>query len=305
MPVNCANPTNDQERALCNCNEATQAMVQALENYEKRYLAYTADKTSWNRWNQYWNDWKNKTGDFEVWRGRLSSKEKTFNKKLGWYNNCKSKSDTNETNNQCIAEARNMKLYRHKGFYAYETFRTRGGGPCHWFDVRCKRKKDSIKEIDNDYQAAEPRSDPKDANVRWLGVKEPAPPEQPSIHGIQCCSIIFSDISISGGGVDIDNVNQNCTQKITQELNKNVQPTPTSAETPLPSLPQTPIDSTKQSPAEHLPADETPVEYREDAQDTYASLSIWNTKNVAISIASVVLCLCLCCILISIMVSRS
>lgn len=217
MEINCETTKNAQEIQLCSCKLAAETYKKLYEEYTKKRAQYAVDSASYQRWRDIHNQWKNKTGEFEKWNAILGSKDLTFFKELwaggqrGWYNDCQDRVNNENYNWQCgnSAAVPSKNIYDPWGFYAYETPTARGAGPCRWLEARCKRRDDSKAKIDNDYNAVEPRVDPKTNRV-WLHVSAPTDDARPPSYTGVCCSQIFEDIQVDGGDVSINDIQQKC-----------------------------------------------------------------------------------------------
>ena len=226
MGIDCNNPKNDQEKQMCACVVATETMKKAYENYEERYTEYLKEAASYTRWLQSHNDWKQLTGAFEQIKPTINSREVTFNKETGWYNDCNSFINTSRANQEC----QKNDLWDSRGFYAYDDYTSGGTGPCAWKHLRCKRTDASKNGIDQFYKELEPQTDPGTTQV-WLNKAPPSPPNVPATSHIQCCSQLFNEIK-SGGNTDISNITQQCTQKLNEAINKSDDPPPANTASP-------------------------------------------------------------------------
>ncbi|MEY3422214.1 MAG: hypothetical protein RIR48_2517 [Bacteroidota bacterium] len=207
---------DDAKRALKACEDgidtakaiykSNQALIDKHNNVD--VPARKTEQQTWDKakadFEAKYSRWDQKKDEYEKWSGIVGSIDTTFNKSLGWYNDCRDKSNTSDTNWQCGWEAENVhKLYDPWGFYAYESFRTGGIGPCHWFDVRCKRKDSSKQKINTDYNKEKPQ---------FTGGEKPKdlqPPEQNKTQiSISCCANILNVIGSEIKDSDIKQQNE-------------------------------------------------------------------------------------------------
>lgn len=205
MAIDCSKPNlTQQEQNLCSCKLATETMVNTLNKYTADYTAYTDYITTRNAIIEKHNRWKNMTGEFANWATR---KQQLIDERKTW--------------NTCIAWSG---VYGHDDWcrndtgFAKQTGAGQHGCALGWGKGECQRDEGQVIEQlrREGYNALEP-SIP----------SERQPPRFDSQNNIQCCSQIFNDINVQGGAAEFTNINQNCQQRITNELNKQVPTTAT------------------------------------------------------------------------------
>jgi hypothetical protein len=225
MPVDCNNPKNNQEQALCSCKQATDTFTKSYDDYNKKYNEYKSDLDSYNRWVNKHEDWKALRGDFK-WiadkKSNLANEHKEWNNCVAW-NETQSGKHSDWCNNEN---------------YGWEHVGQSGGGCWPGFGKGvCARTSWRVdQEIQGDISNSEPKADPQDSSKYWLGMPVPQPPQQPNGTNIMCCSQIFSDINVKDGNANISNISQNCSLQLEQQLSKS---TSTAASLPTTSTPTT------------------------------------------------------------------
>lgn len=207
--IDCNNPRTANERSLCACSESVKNYKRLVDQFDLDKINYASDMASYNRWKVLDNEWQSKSGKYQKWNDIVSSKEHTINKVLGWYG-CNNIDNQGPSNHQCGLQAEIDKKYDPFGFYAYESYTNRGGGPCRWRNVRCKRTESSKQKIDNDYNTDRPQSDPDDSKKVWLNRNPPQDTSKPPTYNGVCCSQIIDNIKNSGGDVNLSDISQNC-----------------------------------------------------------------------------------------------
>jgi pyruvate/2-oxoglutarate dehydrogenase complex dihydrolipoamide acyltransferase (E2) component len=156
--------------------------------------------------------WDSKSDEYAGWKNIVGSISTTFNKSLGWWNDCRDKKETDETNKQCAWEAENVhNLYHPSGFYAYASFLTAGTGPCHWFDVKCRRTQASIDKINLEYNAVKPTFTDDEPTL------EPAKQLNTTNITIACCANTLNVIGSNLTYTDIEQQN-NCLTNQKQQI---------------------------------------------------------------------------------------
>ena len=234
MAIDCTKPNlSQQEQSLCSCKLATETMIKTLNQYTKDYLAYTDYIANRNNIIEKHNKWRNMSGEFSNWATR---KQQLIDERKIW--------------NNCIAWSG---VYGHDDWCRGDTgFAKQSGAGQHgcalgWGKGECQRDDGQVIEQlrREGYNAAEP-SIP----------GERQPPRFDSQNNIQCCSQIFSDISVKGGAAEFSGINQNCQQRITNELNKPA-PTPAAGSPLSTSTPSTSTPSTS-TPSTSTPSTSTP-----------------------------------------------
>jgi len=234
MSTKCNNPKNDNERSLCSCLKATEAMTEQIKTYDKDKLARASDQASWSRWNKEWYDWKYHKNNFS-WLD--TEKNKLANETKDW-KNCvtegKAWGNDGEQNKYCSDDVG-------EGWIHQTGVKSGNGCNSSLYKGVCKRSTDKV-NVDlwtNHKSKAEPTTDPKDdSNKNWKGESKPSDLTFTSNNNIMCCSQIFSDIKSTSGNVKIENINQNCSQRINNSLNNTPSTTPTPT-TPTPTTPST------------------------------------------------------------------
>ena len=224
MAIDCSNTKNSQEQNLCSCKIATDTMVKTLEKYTTDYTAYTDYVTARNLAIQKQNNWKNMTGEYSNWATR---KKQLTDEKKTW-NNCVLWTGIFNHDDWCQGDT---------GF-AKQTGANQHGCALGSGKGECQRNDSQVNEQlrREGYNAAEPSI--------------PSPMEAPqftSNNNILCCSQIFNDISVQGGAADFSNINQNCQQRITNELTKSPPPVspPSVSPPPVSPPPATETDDNK------------------------------------------------------------
>jgi hypothetical protein len=241
MAIDCTKPNlSQQEQSLCSCKLATETMIKTLNQYTKDYLAYTDYIANRNNIIEKHNKWRNMSGEFSNWATRKKQLQNERRNTRNWA--CEGAS-WDGRGGWCSND--------HGGDWEFDHHSKDSWQVCS-FTHKCRIKGDAINRIltDEGYNRAEP-SIP----------GERQPPRFDSQNNIQCCSQIFSDISVQGGAAEFSGINQNCQQRITNELNKPA-PTPAagsplSTSTPSTSTPSTSTPSTS-TPSTSTPSTSTP-----------------------------------------------
>lgn len=258
MPIDCTSANlSQQEKTLCTCKLATDAMVKTLKVYETLSTNYTSDKTAYDREKKRHDQWRNMSGEFANWATR---KQQLIDERKVW--------------NSCIAWSG---VYGHDDWCRNDTgFAKQSGANQHgcalgWGKGECQRDDGQVIEQlrREGYDRAEP-------NVPGI----PQSPQFNSQNTIQCCSQVFSNISVEGGAAEFSGINQNCQQQLNNELNK---PTPTSA--PEPSQPSQPTSAPTSEPT----SEPTSTTIQENNQEQFTN------QNMIIIIIIVILFLSLSC----------
>lgn len=217
MPINCDNPRNDQERSLCSCSRATDALSSALKTYETRLAEYSANKAEYQR---KYQEFQNSKGDYD--RRANQERDRLAREEAGM---------------ACGGCGTSQHCWH--GWYQV------GEGRCGFANAGCyricKRNNDWIDRDFGTWKAANSEPIPP---VDSSGES----PQAPSNMNIQCCSQIFSDIKTNGGNVDFSNVNQDCSQRINERLNANDPP-------PSPAVVPPPLEVVPPSPPEEIKND--------------------------------------------------
>lgn len=269
MPIDCTSANlSQQEKTLCTCKLATDAMVKTLKVYETLSTNYTSDKTAYDREKKRHDQWRNMSGEFANWATRkkqLIDERKNTN---SWA--CEGAS-WDGRGGWCSND--------HGGDWEFDHHSKDSWQVCSWTH-KCRRKGDAINRIlrDEGYNRAEP-------NVPGI----PQSPQFNSQNTIQCCSQVFSNISVEGGAAEFSGINQNCQQQLNNELNK---PTPTSA--PEPSQPSQPTSAPTSAPTSEPTSEPTSTTIQENKQKQFT-----NQNMIIIIIIIVILFLSLSCSSIS------
>jgi hypothetical protein len=247
MAIDCNNPKNSQEQNLCSCKKATDTMASALEKYTTDYTAYTDYVTARNAAIQKYDRWKNMSGEYSNWATR---KQELTDEKKTW-NNCVLWTGIFNHDDWCQGDT---------GF-AKQTGANQHGCALGSGKGECQRNDSQVNEQlrREGYNAAEP-SIPSERQV----------PQFTSNTNILCCSQIFNDISVQGGAADFSNINQNCQQRITNELNYSPPAPASPPPTVSPPAPASPPPTVSPTPPESLPtAPESPPETEADNKTVF------------------------------------
>lgn len=215
------NGKNDIDKSNLNeCYEATQTFKKAFDLYIKQLKKYNDDMESYKRWKKEWNDWKTSSGKYSSYRNHGVNAEfwaKDHDGTCWWGENW------NSAHQWCHDMASSRGLDG-------ENYWAKKWGMCNGRhgNFLCAKPDGVVTKQLVEYGNAEPKTDPlvgDSEHKYWLGIAEPSPPQPPSGNNIMCCSQLFKDISVNGGGdVNFSNVIQNCLQKISTKL---AEPRPT------------------------------------------------------------------------------
>lgn len=190
--------------------------------YLKDTKKYNEDMESYKRWKKQWNDWKSKTGKYNVFNNHGVNEEFWANDHDGtcWWGE-----NWNSAHQWChdMASAKGLDG---KNYWARKWGMCKG----RYGNFLCGKPDETVTKQLLEYANAEPRGD--GGGKYWLGLAQPTPPQPISGNNIICCSQLFEDIKVTGGNADFSNVIQNCLQKITTNLSKNDTQTPTVSSTP-------------------------------------------------------------------------
>jgi len=211
------NEKNGKERnlnELRSCLEATETFKKAFDEYIKLLKKYNDDKESFKRWKSDWNDWKNRTGRYNVYKNHGVNLQFWANEHDGtcWWGE-----NWNSAHKWCH-DAANSKGHDGENYWAKRWGMCKG----RFGNFLCGKPDEEVKKQNEEYTAAEPKTDPQNKTKYWLGMNEPTPPQALSGNNIMCCSQLFDDISVTGGGnANFSNIIQNCIQKISTKLKEN------------------------------------------------------------------------------------
>jgi hypothetical protein len=285
MAIDCTKPNlSQQEQSLCSCKLATDTIVKAYDNYQLELLDFVSKDASYIRWNQKYTRWQNKTGEYEKYK-KYDGVNREF-----WANShdgtCWWGENWNAAHDWCHWAA-NQKGYDGENYWA------KSWGWCsgRHGNFLCKKQDETVNNQNNAYKADMPITDP-DSDKQWFNFSPPVKPElNISNNNILCCSQIFSDINVSGGPTEISNINQNCQQRIINELN-NPAPTP-STSTPSTSTPSTSTPSTS-TPSTSTPSTSTPSTSTPSTSIPSTSTPSTSTNQQMIIIVIVIILLMSC-----------
>lgn len=186
MVVDCKNPRNDEERNLCACKNATEAFTKLVDQYTVDLENHSKDTAKHSRW-------KNKSGEYSKWGDRL----KNIQDEIKVWNNCVAWSGIFGHHDWCQQDT------------GFGTQISAGQHGClkGWGKGECKRTPDQVEKqmTEEGYYRDEPSIRPKPSSI-------------PNTN-IQCCSQIFSDISVTNGNAKLNDISQNCSQRINDALN--------------------------------------------------------------------------------------
>lgn len=221
MSTDCQNPKNDQERSLCSCLVATEANKRASDAYTAQLAIYNAKFAEHERENRRLQQWQNKINDFQKFQ-KYDGVNREF-----WANQhdgtCWAGENWGAANDWCH-NAANNKGYDGENYWAKEW----GWCSARWGNFKCKKPDEIVNAQINEYNSVKPNVPPHPGNTPQFELK----------NNIQCCSQIFSDITVQGkGDIELNNISQNCSQRLNEELNKITQPPKsetTSTTTPAP-----------------------------------------------------------------------
>ena len=195
---------------LRSCLEATETFKKAFDVYIKQLQKYNDDKESFKRWKREWNDWKNRTGRYNIYKNHGVNLEFWANE---YDDTCWWGENWNSAHKWCH-NAADSKGYDGRNYWAKKWGMCKG----RYGNFVCGKADEEIKRQNDEYTSAEPKTDPEN-NKYWLGIDEPNPPQPLSGNNIMCCAQLFDDISITGGGnANFNNIIQNCVQRINSKL---------------------------------------------------------------------------------------
>jgi hypothetical protein len=193
MASACANPKTAAELSLCACLKSTQDLDTALKSYEDAQNAYDTQNKLYQAYQQQYQDWSNNRGQYANFGDRinqLTNEQKTWNNCVTW-----DQTSAHRHDDWCQNDV--GQGWTHAG-------QTGGGCAWGWGKGVCQRTSDYVNSIVNTEKAA----------VEPARVSPPQQqPNAPSNNNIQCCTQLIG--SVSG---NIGSVNQNCQQKITEQL---------------------------------------------------------------------------------------
>ena len=206
----CDNPDllngNPQLQSACDCRKAMIALKNSQRIYQNQMQKYNDDMTKYNDQMAKHTRWRNKSGEYSNWKNReeqLRNDSKPWNNCVDWL-----RASGSSTHEWCRTD--HGSDWYHSGATGEGCFPGFGKGLCKLTNIGI----DNIIRKEG-YYALEP-SIP----------LQPQIPTPPTGNNIVCCSQLFSNINASN--VNFENISQNCSQII----NNNIQDSLKKSETP-------------------------------------------------------------------------